>query len=229
MNRGDLKTLIRLFVPAAKTNRVSATTLNLLVQQAVDDICVHLRPIRTNEKFNVVANNYDYDLTSEVDRFLSIEPSGLWWNAGTAVSTNWDKVYPRTLEWLDRNRPAWRDLDTGDPRWYAKEGDDLIIVPTPSASLTDGFWLFFNQKPQRMGDDSHYPFGYTSQIERLAILDELIIKYVESKLKQATGKKQEALVTYQEYKAMRFDKKKILDKRLDISNAEETKFQGRKM
>lgn len=229
MTRSNLKKLIRLYVPGAKTNRVTDTTLNLLIQKAIDDICVELRPMRTNSKFNVEANIYQYDLSTEVDRFLSIEPSGLWWNAGSAASTDWQKVYPRTLEWLDRNRPNWRDLSTGDPQWYAQEADELIIVPTPDTDLTDGFWLWFNQKPTRMGSDSHYPFGYDAQIERLAILDDLIVKFCEWKLKNSVGKKQEALATYQEYKDMKRDKSKVLDRRLDVSASHRTKLQGRQI
>ena len=230
MNRGNLKTLIRLSVPAAKTNRVSSATLNLIIQMAVDDICAKLRPIRTDEKFNVTNNTYKYDLSSVITRFISIESSGLWWNSGTAASTDWTQVYPRTLAWLDRNRPSWRDLATGDPQWYTRQGDELLIVPqsTTSAALEDGFWLFFNQKSQRMGDDAHYPFGYTSQIERLAILDDPIIKYTEMYLNHATGKKQQGLVSKKEYDALLRERGSLLDKRLDVSNSTQTRLQGRR-
>lgn len=229
MNRGDLKTLIRLFVPGAKTNRVSDTILNLLVQMAVDDISANVEPIKEDEQFKITAGDYKYDLSIAVDRFLSIADSGLWWNAGTNASTDWTRLYPRTLKWLDKTRPAWRDLGEGNPRWYTKEGDNLILIPVPNTTLDNGLWLYFNQKPRRMADDSHYPFGYSAQIERLAILDEVIIKYVEWKLKQAIGgKEQEAVVRYQEYERMWRRKKKLLDRRADIQASQAARMQGRK-
>jgi len=158
MNRGQLKTLSRLYVRGAKENRITATTHELILQEATDDIATKLLPLRQSAKFDVEENKWEYDLsnsTETVDRFLAIAESGLWWNQGTEDSPNWKKLDPAEIDWLDINRPTWRNLETGNPMYYAIDGDKLIIVPVPSADLTNGFWLWFGEAPVRMTSDDH--------------------------------------------------------------------------
>lgn len=228
MNLGDLKTFSRFYTRALKTIRIEDSDLTKIIQKGVDDICIELGLVNADEKFSVSADIYRYSLITNVTRFLAINEGGLWWNAGSASSPDWKQLIPETMESMNQKRPNWRNLGTGDPKWYFPDGEDVIIVPVPDTDLTDGFWLWFNQAPQRMTDDSHYPFGFTAENKRLGLIDDLILKYVEWKVEKAVGDKQISLTAFQEYEALKIKCRKILSVRLDIRAYQSAKFQGKK-
>ena len=75
MNFGELKEFARMYVPGAKTNRISEANLGMLINEGVVDVCSHVVPIRANEKFNTEDGVWEYDLTSSVTRFLCMDDS----------------------------------------------------------------------------------------------------------------------------------------------------------
>lgn len=219
-NLGNLRLLSRLNVPRAKTNRVSPATLDLVLNEVVRDINARLKLLRTDAKFDKKADQYKYDLSDAsetVDRFYKIDESGIWWNSNTAAVVNYRRLFPRTIKWLDKNQEGWRNQGSGDPRYYAKQGKFIIFYPTPSVTLTDGFWLYYIENTIDMSSPSnHYPWGFTSEIPEYAFLTDLIIKGVEVWLKPPVGKKQEGSTAMAEYRALATEKEAILLDNPDI-------------
>lgn len=227
MNRGNLRSLVRFYIPSAKKSRISDTLVNLVIQEAVNFIATELFPILENKKFDAEDGVYEYDTKTIVDRFLGIAPSGLWWNSGSADSPAWIEVLPKTLKWLDENMADWRDLDESDPQYYAQDGDNLIIVPTPDTDLTNGFWLWFGQKPTDMASDDSYPWD--SSNNRLSFLSHTIMKYVEWRISPGLKQKQISILSGQEFRAELEKARKLLARRLDISAHRKTRLQGRRI
>ena len=226
MNLGELRTLSRLTVPALKTARISNSNLDKIINYVAKDLNVRLNLLNQDEKFNVVANQYKYDLgdsSETVSRFAKIDDLGLWWNAGTATSTDWKRLEPKTMKWLDKNTPQWRDASSSDPRYYAKKGRYLYIHFTPDTALDDGFWLYFIEQTQPMVTTAHYPFGYETEIPEYSILTEVIIKGTEYWTLPVIGKKDEQVQAgvLKEYLALVEDKRKVLDVNLDITSDKE--------
>ena len=55
MTLNDLRVLIRLYVPSAKTARVTNATLNILINQGVDIVNIYASAYKANEKFTITA------------------------------------------------------------------------------------------------------------------------------------------------------------------------------
>lgn len=213
MNLDNLETLCRLTVPGAKDKRVTSPRLQLIINQVVNNINFRLRLLRTDDFFGVTADKYKYDLSSSdetVSKFAKIDKPGLWWNAGTADSPDWKELRPRTLKWLDKNRPKWRNASSGDPEFFVKHGKFLYIHPTPSADLAGGFHLYFIERTETMTQSGHYPFGYDIEIPEYAILTDVILKGVEYFLLPMVGKKDSQRSVLQEYQVLIEQKRREL-------------------
>lgn len=224
MTLGNLRTLCRLIVPEAKASRVNNTNLTLTINTVVQDINARLKLLNQDEKFNVVAEQYKYDSSGIVSRFFKIDNLGLYWNAGSATSADWRRLYPRTLKYLDNNFPQWRDADSGDPLYYAKKGRYLYIYPTPDTALDSGFWLYYIQNPIPMSSDSSYPFGGTSEIPEYSILTDCIIAGVKFWILPMTGKSEQRQQAFTEYLNAIEIKRRVLRENLDISSDKETRI-----
>jgi hypothetical protein len=232
MTLANLKTLCRLNVPAAKASRISDTNLTLVINTVVQDINARLKLLNQDEKFNVVAEQYKYNLGDSdetVTRFSKIDKLGLYWNAGSATSPDWRRLTTTTVKWLDKNFPQWRDADSGDPLYYAKRGRYLYLYPTPDTALTDGFHLYFIEGTRAMSSNSHWPFGYDSEIPEYSILTDVIIKGVEVWLKPPVGKKQEGSSAFIEYLNLLEMKRRILSESPDISSDQARKMKLEKV
>ena len=120
MNLGNLKTLARVFVPQLKSNTAGDTIIELILNQGALDVALRTQCLRTNEKFTVTADDYDYNLTSVLTRYLVPTESGLLWNAGDGTTTNWKQLDPKSIEYWDREAPNWRDADSGTPKWSCR-------------------------------------------------------------------------------------------------------------
>ena len=229
MKFSELKRLARLYSPGAKTNKISNATLELLLNEGAARVAVMSKCLKTNEKFTVTAETQSYDLSSVVTRFAAMDTPGLLWNAGDADDTDWDYLDPITIKWLDKNRSSWRDEDSGSPIYYAQEGDNLIIVPTPDTTLANGFWLYYAQKPKPMTSDDHYPFGYDTEISRLSIFADAVIKFFTWKSMEALAKRDQTDLWKAEQDFYRevAQKTVLLNRRPDVSHYRRTKFQGK--
>ncbi len=185
MNLGNLRTLSRSITPGCTTAKVNHTLLDIIINSMVVDIASYTKCLKTNKKFNVVAEQGEYNLSTQIPLFLIPDKPGLWWYDGE----DWKKIYSRTLKWLDENRPNWRDMDSDDPRDYSIDGDVLTISPKPDTDETNGLWLYHAEKPIDMTSPSHFPFtGTTTEYSYLSIFDWAIAYGTRWKLKATMSK-----------------------------------------
>lgn len=224
MNLSNLKTLARAYVPQAVVRAINKTTLELILNEATLDVALRTICLETDTTFNVVADQVEYDITTNVSDFLVISDGGLWWNDGS----QWQELIPKTIKWLNENIPTWRNMSSGTPQYYAQYGDKLLIHPASDTALADGLKLYYGKKPQTMTASGHYPFGYTTEIARLAPLSEAILAYWEWKALKILGKKQESLAAkFQEYLEIIADKIRLINRVPNIAAHKKTKYQGR--
>lgn len=180
----DFRTIIRGSIPGLTIAKVDAVLLDKIINSMVTEIAAYVVAIKTNDTFNVTAETGTYDLSTILPSFLSPDKPGLWWNDGT----QWKKVYPRTLKWLDTNRPNWRNLSSGNPKDFSIDGNVLTIVPTPNTTLANGFKFYYGKKPTPMTSDGHYPFsGSTTEYVYLSVFDWAIVNGVRWRLKPMLG------------------------------------------
>ena len=213
MNLGNLKTLARLMVPAAKKNRIIPTNLTLILNQGTLNVAFLTSALKTNTLFNITANTSLYNLTTIHSEFLKIMEEGIWWKNSSGT---WTRLKGRTIKWLDDNRPTWRNDSSGDPEFYYKEGDDIVLVPTPDTAVADGGRLYHSIRPDTMSANSDYPFGGKTEISRLSILSDAILKYWKWQALWIVGKKETSAVAEEEYKKEVTEKSLLLTIKLDI-------------
>lgn len=226
MNLGNLRTMTRVVVPGAKLNVISNAVLDLMLNNGAIDVATYSACLQENTKFDVVANQSEYNLSSVVSRFLVIAKEGLWYR--DSATDNYKRLYPRTMKWLNENRPYWRDEDAGVPQYYYQDGNNLGLVPAPDGAVDEGLWLYFGQKPQAMNSTIHWPFGYGAEITRLAPLSECIVAYAEWKLVKALNAGQDAYKAKETaYKTSLAEKISLISRRSDISSDKKTKYGGR--
>ena len=227
MNLSNLRKLCRLSVPAAKKSRITTPSLDLIINEVVKDINARLKLLNQDEKFNVVADQYRYDLSDSeetVTRFSKIDNLGLYWNAGSATSPDWKRLYSKTVKWLDKNFPQWRDADSSNPMYYAKKGRYLYICPTPDTALSSGFWLYYIQNPVPMSSNSSYPFGGTVEISEYSILTDAIIAGVRATILPMIGKPEQRQQAFTEYLNIIELKRRVLREILDITSTKEARI-----
>lgn len=220
MNLSNLRTMSRLLVPELKTGRMENGQLDLIINMVIRSINGRLCLLKEDSKFNVIAEQYKYDLSNSsetVNRFFKVDKPGLYWNRGTTASPDWKKLDPKSLEWLDENVPQWRNADSGDPLYYAKEGKYLLVHPTPDTTLSNGFWLYFIENTRDMTSDGHYPFGYDTEIPEYKILDDAIIEGIRAWLQAPVGEKDAQNPIFANFIRLLNEKKKDLGKALDIN------------
>ncbi len=230
MNRGNLRTIARSLVPGAKINTISNLRVNLIMEAGILDIALHSKCLKTDKKFTVTADQDEYSLSSVIGDFLVMRKSGLWHNVGTAAAPDWQEVLPKTLKWLDRHRPSWRDEDSDDPYEYDISGDILMINPTPDTTLADGLWLYYARTPTVMTSDSQYPFTGAIEWAHLSVFDEAVITFLEWKLGKVVAKAQgtRVSVTEKDYLRVRAERIALFNRRPDISAHRDTRLQGKK-
>lgn len=230
MNLTNLQNMARLLAPGAKSNRIDDTAMDLILNEGADDVAQRVLCLRTNKKFEATADKQQYDLTADVDsKFIRFTEVGLFWNAGTEASPDWDELDPVTLKWLDEHRSNWRNEDSDDPQYYAIEGDTLYIVPAPSATLTGGFHAHFGQKPTTMTDGEHFPFGNVAEISRLSRLSDSVLDYWIWKANTIIDKKYDKVKGEATYETNLVKRWRQIDKREDISKNRRTKMQGKRI
>jgi len=226
MNFGELNTIARMYVLEAKKNKVEDTEIEILINNGAREVARLAKCLKTSEKFDSVADETTYNLTTNVTRFLAMDKPGLWYKA--SATGDYKKVHPKTIQWFDEEKPTWRNTDASDPVYYALEGDNIIITPGTDTAITDAFQLHFCQAPRQMTTSAHYPFGYETEIHRLMPLQEAILAFVEWKLTKALNQGADAYKAGESYFLREVLKQSMLvNERTDISSDKKTKF-GRK-
>jgi len=231
MTLSNLRTIARAIVPGAKLAIVSNAVLDLILNRGVRDVAAYTICLKVNSTFNVTAETGEYILSTEVTDFLVPDKPGLWWNRGTAASPDWVKLYPKTLQTIDKDRPTWRDDDSDDPLDYSIEGDILTVVPKPDTTLASGFWLYHGRTPADMTAVGHFTFsGSTTEYANLSIFDDAILAYWEWKAQKIFNKGQDQYKLKEtDYKVAREEAFNLFKRRPDISAHRDTRLQGRKI
>lgn len=214
MTLSNLRLLCRATIPGAKTQVITDAILDLILNEGVKDIVVLTRCLNANKKFDVVAGQYEYDLSSVIGDFLTVDKSGLWWYNGT----QWTQLYPKTRKYFDDFRPNWRDMSNANPLEYSIENDTMLVLPPPDTDGTEYFWLYYIQAPVAMASNTSYPFsGTTTEYDHLAMFDMAIIKYAKWVIEPMLNKDADANTAYQEYLAEVNAKANLLGRRADLS------------
>ena len=223
MTLAQLRQLARAMIPGAKVERIDNPTFDLILNEGVKDIAGYTLCLKANKKFDAVASDGEYDLSVVITDYLGVDKGGLWWYNGTI----WRPVDPRTLKWLDDNRPTWRNLAAGSPQDYSIDGDILTIVPKPETAGTDYFWLYYGKKPTPMSAEGHYPFsGSTTEYTHLSIFDMAIVRYAKWVIDPMLNKDQDANLSYQEYLREREEKLNLFNRRKDVAHSGDARLQG---
>ena len=223
MTLSEHRTVARAITPGLKVAVVNNTLVDLMINNGVHDIASFSKCLKANKTFNVQASVPEYSMTSEIGDFLVPDDSGLWWNDGT----RWRKLKSRTLEWLDDNRPTWRDLAANRPLDYTIDGDVLTVVPEPLVALTNGFRLYYAKAPVKMTQSGHYPFvGVTTERPSLRVFDDAITSYVQWKTKPMINKKADQEQARQEYFQIRQEKTDEWSRRPDVQAERLNLLQG---
>jgi hypothetical protein len=225
MTLANLRKIVRAICPAAKIQTVDNTVLDLFINMGANDIAAYTGCVGNDKKFNAVAEIGEYDLITELGDFLTPDSEGLWWNNGD----KWIQLNPRTLKWLDENRPNWRDLPSGTPQDYSIDGTTLTVVPKPDTALTDGFWLYYGAKPPQMTEEGHYPFsGSSTEYPDLSIFDLAICYFARMMISPIINDKTNENISLQEYNKERNEKNSLLGLRPDVSASRNNIFRGQR-
>ena len=220
MTLDNFRTLVRAYVPGAKINVISNTVLDLIINKGVDDVNSFAKAYAGDVKFDITAEQGEYIILDDItDDYLLMDQSGVWWNSATEASPKWERLWPVTKKWLDRYHPNWREESSSDPQQYYVEQGILKIYPTPSASLTNGGWIYYLKAAQYMSLGTHYPFsGSTSEVTNLRDFDDAIIDYARWKLARPLGKMAKGVISKQDYKESRKEKTVLIKRRPDITS-----------
>lgn len=218
MTLTNFRTLIRAYVPSAKSSVVKTTLLDLLINKGVEDVNIKAAAFQGDKKFDVKADVRTLLMSEEVDDYVAFDEGGLWWNSGDADSPNWRKLDPLTSRSLNDQFPRWRDQDSDNPLRYVSEGNNLQIDPMPDTALSEGFWGFYIKKPEAMTVGTHYPFsGSSTEIASLTVLDDAIIDYVRWKLAGPLRSEEKGILLEKDYDKSLNERIYLLKRRLDIS------------
>lgn len=218
MTLDQFRSMIRLQVPGAKAAVITDANLDILINKGVDDVNSFTQALQGDKQFNAIAEQQEYNISSEVaDNFFMMDEGGIWWNEGTTTSPRWKELFPKTDAWLTRYRPQWREEGSGDPEFYIVKRDIIRIIPKPSASLTNGFWIYYIKTAPNMTVGENYPFtNTTTEITAFRDLDDAIIDYVRWKLARPLGKDNEGTISEGDYYKNLSTAKLKLNRRPDI-------------
>jgi len=228
MNRGNLKTYCIASVPGIKSGSITTALLEQMIQLAADRVAIDLLCLKTNEKFTATINVSEYSLNTSVSNFGVIAESGLYYNQGTIASPEYKQLRPITLKWLDEHRAGWRDAGSDTPQYFYQEDDTLGVIPKPSATLANAFWLYFCQRAFQMTTDTQFPFYDTVQETRLSILDWAIVLSFKIQALGVLGQVDNYRLAEVAYRTEMDRVDGLLKRNLAIQNSRYNMFQGRR-
>ena len=177
MTLDELNQCGRAVIPEAKKNVVTDELMRIMLNQGAAEIAARTCCLPANGKITTEASTSEYNLTSNLTRYLIMDKPGVWYRPSS--SDDYVQLKPRTYKWLDANRPGWRDADASDPTDYVIDGDKLVTYPAVEDAITDGLWVYYGQAPEPMTESGHYPFGHTAEIYRLKPLQLALISFWE--------------------------------------------------
>lgn len=219
----NFRILAKGYIPGAKSQVITTDVLDLIINNGVLDVATYSCCLKANKKFTVTAEQQEYVLSTVLGDYLTPDKPGLWWSNGT----DFKQLNPRTLHWLDKNRPNWRSLTSASPQDYTIDGDVLTIIPKPDTTLSQGFWFYYGKKPTPMTQGEHYPFtGSSVELTHLSIFDEAILQFVSWKVNPILSKDNLVDITEQAYKRELANKILLFKARPDIANSTDARMRG---
>jgi hypothetical protein len=225
MNRLNLKTYGLARCAGLKALTVGTNLLDIMVQNAANDVAFRCLCLKENSMFSVIADQARYTLSTVISNYVCMGEAGVWWGG----AGSWKELKPKTLAWLKENRKEFLNEDSGEPEYFVEDGNELLVVPAPETSLTDGFWIDFYQKAYNMTDDTHFPFYGLSEISKLACLDEAIIAHFRWKGLGIVGKSDDYNLSRNEYEGEIQRVQGLLLRNKALSVSPYSTMQGRKI
>jgi len=186
MKQSELLFRLKLQVPNVKESGMVDSEVVSLLNQGVDQVNLLAKVYKGYTDINIVANQQAYQLSSVAPTFLGTDDKPVYF---LDSDSNWQKVYPKTKEWINKVYPNWLNAAAvAIPQWYWIEGDELGFYPKPSTSQASGARLFHLKKSTGMSNNDHYPFtGSGTEITAFIPLDDAIVAYAKWKLSPAVG------------------------------------------
>lgn len=226
MNFENLKKLGRAYIPGAKTSAVSETNLPIVLNEGALDVAMRLKCLKNFGYFDAVANSESYSLSTLFPRFLAVDEPGIWIKNGTV----YEDMDPTTIKYLDNKYINWRGQSGTLAERYAIHGDLFIPHPYISTAISQGFLMYYCERPSTMSENGHFPFhissSQTTERADLATLSDLILLYAEWKILKILSKRQDAYEKRNEYLEELELKRPLIETRMDISSHRRTAFMG---
>lgn len=224
MNFGNLKTLARAYIPQARASAISDSVLKTIINEGALYIASITGCLKTDKKISLVAEQREYSISQLLDRYLNVDRPGVYWYDGSS----WKQIHHKTMKWMDENKPNWRDGSSGDPIYSFIHGNNLNLEPKPDTGGSELLWVYHTQRPSTMTDDSHYPFhlenSQTTELDYLATLSECILLYVESRMLNVLGKKEEAMAKINEFKTEATERYSFIEKDDAVAHSSEMRM-----
>lgn len=229
MNFGELKNLSRAYVPQAKATAINDATMGQIINAATADVALRVKAIRTYEDFDSVSGVSKYNLSANLTRFMALDDAGVWFDDGAGFK----RLDALTSAKMKNSFPSHMNDEASVPLRYYVLGDDVYLHPGVETGATDKIRVHFIQRPIKMTDSAHYPFhaegNQSVEVERLEILSESILLYVESRFLKILGNRDESIIKYKEYLEDLTMKISMINGRPDISSDKNSRFQGPKV
>lgn len=195
MNRANLKTYGLARCSGLKALTAGTDLLDIMIQNAANDVAFRTLCVKKNSMFNVVADQARYNSSTVISNYVCMGEAGVWWG-GTG---SWKELKPKTMAWIKENRKDWINEDSGEPEYFIEDGNELLIVPAPATTLSEGFWIDFYQKAFNMTDDTQFPFYGVFETSKLSLLDAAIIAHFRWKGLGIVGKSDDYNLAQLEY------------------------------
>lgn len=222
-NLSTLEQLVRLQVPGANLQVISSPDLWVFINKGAQDVNQRLKVRRKNVKFNGVAGQVDYAISTSITDFVCMDDSGLYFQNGAM----WQQLIPKDRKWLDENVYSWRDFASGAPLYYIQENDDLAIIPAPAVVSTPAYWIYYIQQVVAMSNGNQFPFtGALIETPSYQCLDDGIVNYCQWKLQALLGNKAQGVMDQQEYLTELEKVSEIFVRRPDMTASRYYKMQG---
>lgn len=176
---------------------VDDNTLTDLLNDGCDETNQRIKAYKGYTDFDVIAEQQTYAISEIAPNALSIEKKPIYLKDSNG---DWQKVYPKTKDWLTRVYPNWLNQESSFPQWYWVEGDELGFHPKPDTSYSTGGRMYHLKKAVDMASPDSYPFsGTTVEIRAFRPMDDAILSYARWKLSPAVGAVTDADLREREY------------------------------
>lgn len=221
MNLGEIIKYSKKIVPGIARAGFDDDDVTFFANEGARNIAQMSICLKKNKKFNIVAEQSEYLLSTITPDFLAMDEPGIFWNSGTEASTSYKPLDPQTRELRDREIEKWRDSPSADPQRYFKVENTIDIHPKASASLTGGGWIYYGRKPDKMTGNAHFPFHVENaqniEITELSILCWSIFDFMEVQFAKIISKDDnEVYVRNQVFEKNLKDRMNFIKQRVDI-------------